>query len=132
MSKPEPTRAAPPPPDLEPELARELGKAALSAGKIDVAIQHLRRAARESADARLRAEAANALGSALFLAHQPEEAMADLTEVIDALPYERWRLWLPRAEEELMAAYLLVDLDIHDQGSIHAGIVPADHNSHAH
>ncbi|HET9507738.1 MAG TPA: AAA family ATPase, partial [Gaiellaceae bacterium] len=78
--------AEPPPPDLEPELARELGKAALSAGKIDVAIEHLRRAARESADARLRAEAANALGSALFLAHQPEEAMADLTEVIDALP----------------------------------------------
>ena len=35
---------------------------------------------------RLRAEAANALGSALFLAHRPEEAMTELTAVIDELP----------------------------------------------
>src|SRR5205814_726274 len=36
--------------------------------------------------ARLRAEAANALGSALFLAHRPDEAMTDLTAVINELP----------------------------------------------
>jgi hypothetical protein len=51
-----------------------------------MAIEQLRQATRGLADGRLRAEAANALGSALFLAHRPEEAMTDLTAVIDELP----------------------------------------------
>jgi DNA-binding CsgD family transcriptional regulator len=51
-----------------------------------MAIEQLRQATRDLADRRLRAEAANALGSALFLAHRPEEAMADLTSVINELP----------------------------------------------
>jgi DNA-binding CsgD family transcriptional regulator len=73
-------------PEIEPELIYELGEAALSAGDLELAIEQLRRATRELADGRRRAEAANALGSALFLAHRPEEAMVDLTAVIDALP----------------------------------------------
>jgi tetratricopeptide (TPR) repeat protein len=78
--------AEPPSPELEPVLVHELGKAALSAGELGMAIEQLRQATRDLADARLRAEAANALGSALFLAHRPEEAMTDLTAVINALP----------------------------------------------
>ena len=78
--------AEPPSPDLEPELVHELGKAALSAGELELAIEQLRQATRDLADGRLRAEAANALGSALFLAQRPEEAMTDLTAVIDELP----------------------------------------------
>jgi DNA-binding CsgD family transcriptional regulator len=75
-----------PSPAPEPQLVYELGKAALSAGELELAIEQLRRATRDLADGRLRAEAANALGSALFLAHRPEVAMNDLTAVIDALP----------------------------------------------
>jgi DNA-binding CsgD family transcriptional regulator len=78
--------AEPPSPELEPVLVCELGRAALSAGELGMAIEQLRRATRDLADGRLRAEAANALGSALFLAHRPAEAMADLTAVIDELP----------------------------------------------
>ena len=78
--------AEPPSPELEPQLAHELGTAALSAGELGMAIEQLRQATRDLADARLRAEAANALGSALFLAHRPEEAMTDLTSAIKALP----------------------------------------------
>ncbi len=76
----------PPSPQLEPVVVHELGRAALSAGELGTAIEQLRRATRDLADGRLRAEAANALGSALFLAHRPEEAMTDLTAVIDELP----------------------------------------------
>jgi DNA-binding CsgD family transcriptional regulator/Flp pilus assembly protein TadD len=78
--------AEPPSPELEPVLVHELGRAALSAGELGMAIDRLRQAMRDLGDRRLRAEAANALGTALFLAHRPEEAMADLTVVIDALP----------------------------------------------
>jgi DNA-binding CsgD family transcriptional regulator len=76
----------PPSPELEPILVHELGKAALSAGKLEMAIEQLGRATRDLVDRRLRAEAANALGSALFLAHRPEEAMTDLTSIINELP----------------------------------------------
>jgi DNA-binding CsgD family transcriptional regulator/Flp pilus assembly protein TadD len=86
--------AEPPPPELEPELLHELGRAALSAGELELAIEPLRRATRDLAEGRLRAEAANELGSALFLAHQPEEAMTDLTAVIDALPESQRELGL--------------------------------------
>jgi DNA-binding CsgD family transcriptional regulator len=78
--------AEPPSPELEPVLAHELGRAALSAGELAMAIEQLRQATRGLADGRLRAEAANALGSALFLAHRPGEAMTDITAVIDELP----------------------------------------------
>ncbi len=78
--------AEPPSPELEPVLVLELGRAALRAGHLGMAIERLRRATRELADGRLRAEAANALGSALFLADRPEEAMTNLTAVIDELP----------------------------------------------
>jgi DNA-binding CsgD family transcriptional regulator len=77
--------AEPPSSEVRPALVHELGRAALSAGELGMAIQQLRRATRELADPRQRAEAANALGSALFLADRPEEAMADLTAVIDEL-----------------------------------------------
>jgi DNA-binding CsgD family transcriptional regulator len=78
--------AEPPSPELGPALVYELGKAALSAGELDIAIEQLRQATRDLRDGRLRAEAANTLGSALFLALRPEEAMSDLTTVIDELP----------------------------------------------
>jgi len=78
--------AEPPSPELEPVLVHELGRAALSAGELGIAIEQLRQATRDLADGRLRAEAADALGSALFLAHRPEEAMTDLTSVINELP----------------------------------------------
>jgi DNA-binding NarL/FixJ family response regulator len=78
--------AEPPPPELEPVVVHELGRAALSAGELGMAIEQLRQATRDLADGRRRADAANALGSALFLAHRPEEAMTDLTAVIGALP----------------------------------------------
>jgi DNA-binding CsgD family transcriptional regulator len=84
----------PPPQELEPELVYELGSAALSAGELGLAIEQLRRATRELADGPRRAEAANALGSALFLANRPEEAMSDLTAVIDALPESERELGL--------------------------------------
>jgi DNA-binding CsgD family transcriptional regulator len=72
--------------ELAPMLVYELGAAALSAGQLDLAIDRLRQATEKLADGPLHAQAANALGSALFLADRPEEAMADLTELIDALP----------------------------------------------
>jgi DNA-binding CsgD family transcriptional regulator len=78
--------AEPPSPQLEPVVAHELGRAALSAGELALAIEQLRHATRDLADPRLRAEAAGALGSALFLANRPEEAMTDLTAVINELP----------------------------------------------
>jgi len=78
--------AEPPSPELEPVLVHELGMAALSAGELGMAIEQLRQAAQDLVDGRMRAEAANALGSALFLADRPVEAMTDLTAVIDELP----------------------------------------------
>lgn len=78
--------AEPPSADLEPELVLELGNAALSVGDLEMAIEKLRQATRDLADGNRRAEAANALGSALFLARRPEEAMTDLTTVIDEVP----------------------------------------------
>jgi DNA-binding CsgD family transcriptional regulator len=78
--------AEPPSIELEPVLVHELGTAALSAGKLELAIEKLRQATRKLAEGRLRAEAASALGSALFLADRPEEAMTDLTALISALP----------------------------------------------
>jgi DNA-binding CsgD family transcriptional regulator len=69
---------------LEPPLRYELGRAALSAGQLKLAIDQLRRATRD-ADAPLRVEAANALGTAFYLGHRPEEALTDLTAVIDGL-----------------------------------------------
>ncbi len=78
--------AEPPSAELEPVLVHELGASALSAGELELAIEQLRRATRDLVDGPVRAEAANALGSALFLADRPEEAMTDLTAVINALP----------------------------------------------
>jgi DNA-binding CsgD family transcriptional regulator len=78
--------AEPPAAELEPVLVQELGKAALSAGELDLAIEQLRQATRNLVDEPLRAEAASALGSALFLADRPDEAMAELTDLISALP----------------------------------------------
>src|SRR5262249_45031527 len=66
--------------ELAPMLVYELGAAALSAGQLDLAIERLRQATEKLADGPLHAEAASALGSALFLADRPEEAMTELTE----------------------------------------------------
>jgi DNA-binding CsgD family transcriptional regulator/tetratricopeptide (TPR) repeat protein len=76
--------AEPPPPDLRPTLAYELGAAALRAGDVDTAIEQLR-AALPGLPVEQRAQAANMLGSALFLAHRPDEAVAELGTVIDEL-----------------------------------------------
>jgi DNA-binding CsgD family transcriptional regulator/tetratricopeptide (TPR) repeat protein len=78
--------AEPPPPDLEAALVYGLGQAALSAGDLELAVEQLRKATQDLGDRAIRAEAANALGSALFLARQPAEALTDLTAVIDELP----------------------------------------------
>ena len=78
--------AEPPPAKLEPVVLQELGTAALTAGKLELAIETLRQSTQTLADGRLRSEAASALGSALFLADLPEEAMTELTALIDALP----------------------------------------------
>ncbi|HZE28780.1 MAG TPA: ATP-binding protein, partial [Gaiellaceae bacterium] len=78
--------AEPPPVELEPVLVYELGTAALSAGELELATEKLGQASRSLAGRRLGAEAASALGSALFLADRPEEAMIDLTALISALP----------------------------------------------
>ena len=77
--------AEPPAAELEPIVTHELGNAALRAGELEIAIEQLRQATRKRADGTQRAEAANALGSALFLALRPEEAMTELTAVIDTL-----------------------------------------------
>jgi len=78
--------AEPPQQEVQPVVLHELGTVALSAGQLELAIDSLRQATRSLGDERLRAEAATALGSALFLADRPEEAMIDLTALIDALP----------------------------------------------
>ena len=70
---------------LEPILRYELGRAALSAGDIELAIDQLRTATRDAPDPGLRVEAANALGTAFYLGHRPAEALTDLSEVIDGL-----------------------------------------------
>src|SRR5262249_57132634 len=57
--------AEPPPPELEPVLVHELGRAALRAGQLGMAVEQLRRATRDLANGPPRAEAANALGSGL-------------------------------------------------------------------
>jgi len=72
--------------ELQPVLIHELGTSALSAGELELAIEKLQQATRDLADEGLRAEAASALGSALFLADRPEEAMTELTALITALP----------------------------------------------
>ena len=76
----------PPTPELEPILVNECGMAALSAGQLELAIEQLRKASLNLPDRALRAEAANGLGSALFLANRAEEGMTELTTVIDELP----------------------------------------------
>ena len=78
--------AEPPPDELRATLAHELGAAALRAGELETAIALLREATRDLSDQHRRAQAANALGSALFLAYRPDEAVAELGAVIDALP----------------------------------------------
>jgi DNA-binding CsgD family transcriptional regulator len=77
--------AEPPPDNLLAVVAHELGAAALRAGDLELAVEQLRDASRGLADGRQRAEAANALGSTLFLAYRPDEAVPALTAVIDEL-----------------------------------------------
>jgi predicted ATPase len=62
--------AEPPASELLPTVAHELGAAALRAGDLETAIAHLREVTHALSDQR-GAEAANALGSALFLVHRP-------------------------------------------------------------
>jgi DNA-binding CsgD family transcriptional regulator len=78
--------AEPPSPTLEATVVLELGRAARSAGNLELAVEQFRRAARVPADGQLRMTAADELGSALVLAHRPEEAMTELTAMIDELP----------------------------------------------
>ena len=78
--------AEPPSAEDQAAVAHELGVAALRAAEVDTAIEHLGTAARTLADPAGRAEAAESLASALFLANRSDEAMAELTAAIDALP----------------------------------------------
>src|SRR4029450_9685185 len=55
-------------------------------GELGMAVEQLRQATRDLTDRRRRAEAANALGSALFLAGRPEGAVTDGAAVINELP----------------------------------------------
>jgi DNA-binding CsgD family transcriptional regulator len=77
--------AEPAPEELQPVLAYELGSAALRAGDLELAIEQLRVAVRELPEAGQRAQAADELTSALILVQRAEEAVAELTEVIDRL-----------------------------------------------
>jgi DNA-binding CsgD family transcriptional regulator len=77
--------AEPPAAELLPELAHELGAAALRAGDLATAIEQLREATRGLSDQHARAQAAAALGSSLFLAYRPDEAVAELGSAIDGL-----------------------------------------------
>jgi DNA-binding CsgD family transcriptional regulator len=76
----------PPAHELMPTLAHELGAAALRAGELETAIEQLRTATHDLTDAHARADAAGALGSALFLAYRPDEAVSELSAVIGGLP----------------------------------------------
>jgi DNA-binding CsgD family transcriptional regulator/tetratricopeptide (TPR) repeat protein len=76
----------PPAGELQAVLAYELGLAALRAGELQPALEGLREAMRGLPRGRMRAEAANALGTALFLAQGPDEAFAELSAAIDELP----------------------------------------------
>ena len=78
--------AEPAPEELKPVLTHELGAAALRAGDLALAIEQLRVAVRELPEAGQRARAADELTSALILVQRGEEAVAELTRVIDQLP----------------------------------------------
>jgi DNA-binding CsgD family transcriptional regulator/Flp pilus assembly protein TadD len=76
----------PAPTELKPVLAHELGAAALRAGDLELAIEQLRVAVRELAEVDQRARAADELTSALILLQRGEEAVAELSELINQLP----------------------------------------------
>jgi DNA-binding NarL/FixJ family response regulator len=76
----------PPPGDLKPGLAYELGIAAFRAGDLETAIEQLREASRDLGEAHRRLQAGIALASALHLAQRLDEAVIELTAAIDALP----------------------------------------------
>jgi DNA-binding CsgD family transcriptional regulator len=78
--------AEPSPDELAPLIEHELGAAALRAGDLDTAIVHLRAAASQIENVERRAEAAEDLGSALFLGFNPAETVSALSEVIESLP----------------------------------------------
>ncbi|HEY1273263.1 MAG TPA: AAA family ATPase [Thermoleophilaceae bacterium] len=78
--------AEPPPADMAPAVAHELGEAALRANDLETAIERLREATRGLPDGAQRARAADSLGSTLTLAHRPDEAVAALSAVIEHLP----------------------------------------------
>ena len=76
----------PPPAGLRASVEHELGIAALRAGRVELAIERLRQATHGLSDAGERAQSADSLASALFLANRSDEAMAELSAVIDELP----------------------------------------------
>ena len=76
----------PPPAELRATVAHELGVAALRAGEVELAIERLREATGNLSEPGERARAANSLASALFIADRSDEAMSELTGVIDGLP----------------------------------------------
>jgi DNA-binding CsgD family transcriptional regulator len=78
--------AEPAPEELRPVLAHELGAAALRAGDLELAMEQLGVAVRELPDAGQRARAADELTSALILVQRAEEAVAELSELINELP----------------------------------------------
>jgi DNA-binding CsgD family transcriptional regulator/Flp pilus assembly protein TadD len=76
----------PAPDELKPVLSHELGAAALRAGDLELAIEQLRVAVRELAGADQHARAADELTSALILLQRGEEAVAELSDIINQLP----------------------------------------------
>jgi DNA-binding CsgD family transcriptional regulator len=84
----------PPPPELEPWLAFELGVAEFRLVGADGAIPHLRRATDALPDPSSRALAAAQLGSALAFTQRPDEGVAVLNEAIAQLPDDARELGL--------------------------------------
>ncbi len=68
-----------------PAVAFELGAAALRGGEVGIAVEQLTKAARTSLSAAGRAEAANALATALYIAERPADAVSELSAAIEGL-----------------------------------------------
>lgn len=75
----------PPPPELEPELLRELGSAELHVGEIEAALQHLTAAHEHATEARERAGIALELASGLLFTDRAADAVVVLSGAIDGL-----------------------------------------------
>jgi DNA-binding CsgD family transcriptional regulator len=84
----------PPGPELEADVAFELGAAELRAADVAPAIEHLRQAVRGQRDRTAAALAAAELGTALAFTNRPEEGVTALNDAIAALSDDERELGL--------------------------------------